>query len=360
MNKEHASEPVASSTANNSEQFYQLTPERVLSAVEGFGVRCTGRCLALNSMENRVYELELDRDAAPQPETELTPPRSEFRVAKFYRPGRWTHAQIAEEHRFIADLQRAEVPVIAPIPDSSGETIRDTGELGIFVALFPKARGRNPDELNDEQLEWLGRLIARLHLVGASSPAPSRLSLDEKTYGLTNLQYLVSSRCLPLEVESAYSAIVTRLCELYAKASAGVKTQRIHGDCHQGNILWGADGPFFLDFDDMAMGPVVQDLWLLISGRDDDGHRQLNSIVSGYEQMRDFDRRELRLIEGLRALRYVNYSAWIARRWSDPMFKRVFPHFGTTNYWQGQLADIREQVDLFERALDQNHLNQPY
>ncbi len=333
------------SAASSTELFYKLTPERVLSAVEGFGVRCTGRCLALNSMENRVYELELEGDAA-------TPDTTVFRVAKFYRPNRWTKEQIQAEHTFMADLQESEVPVIGPIADSSGETIRETGDLGIFVALFPKARGRNPDELTDEQLEWMGRLIARLHLVGARAPAASRLSLDEQSYGIKNLEFLESISALPLEVQAQYRDVVMQLCSTYAQAAKGVPLQRVHGDCHQGNILWGSEGPFFLDFDDMVMGPVVQDLWLLISGRDDDGRRQLQSIIAGYEQMRDFDRRQLKLIEGLRALRYINYAAWIARRWEDPMFKRVFPHFGTINYWQGQLADLREQLDLFRQALD--------
>lgn len=330
---------------DSTQHFYGLTPERVLTAVEGFGVRCTGRCLALNSMENRVYELEIDQESIPD-----APPL--FRVAKFYRPGRWTKEQIQAEHTFIADLAEAEVPVIAPLADEHAETIRETGDLGIYVALFPKARGRNPDELSDEHLEWMGRLIARLHLVGARKAAPSRLSLTADSYGLKNLAFLESSTTLPLEIQTEYRNVVTEICRLYADAAGTVALQRIHGDCHQGNILWGAEGPFFLDFDDMVMGPVVQDLWLLISGRDDDGRRQLECILSGYEQMRDFDRRQLRLIEGLRALRYINYAAWIARRWEDPMFQRVFPHFGSINYWRGQVADLREQLDLFRTALN--------
>jgi len=331
--------------------FYKLTPERVLTAVEGFGVRCTGRCLALNSMENRVYELELEAELSQAGLSADEQPNI-FRVAKFYRPGRWTREQIQAEHTFMADLVEADVPVVAPIADHSGSTIRETGELGIFVALFPKARGRNPDELSDEHLEWMGRLLARLHLVGARTPAPCRLTLNAETYGVKNLEYLKSTNALPLEVESGYQEVVSQICELYSNATKNTALQRIHGDCHQGNILWGSEGPFFLDFDDMVMGPAVQDLWLLISGRDEDGRRQLQSILAGYEQMRDFDRKELRLIEGLRALRYINYAAWIARRWEDPMFKRVFPHFGTVNYWQSQVADLREQLDLFREALE--------
>lgn len=317
--------------------FFELTPERILDAVEALGVRCTGRCLQLNSMENRVYEVEIELESEP------ISPADRFRVVKFYRPGRWSLEQIGEEHRFLLDLQGADIPVVAPLTFPDGATVRRVGELEIYYAVFPKAGGRSPVELDAEQLVWLGRLLARIHTVGAQRVAPHRLKLTPATYGIENLRYLIDAGVIPRESQAAYRSVVERICGLVESWFAVTPNQRIHGDCHLGNIVWGGAGPCFVDFDDMVTGPCVQDVWLIVPGRRED---ELQALLSGYELMRPFDRGSLRLIEPLRALRFVHFSAWIARRWHDPAFQRVFPNYGTGGYWGEQIADLHEQLGL--------------
>lgn len=325
--------------------FHELTPERILDAVErSLGVRCTGRAMALNSMENRVYELELELDELPRN------PSARFRIAKFYRPGRWSETQIREEHQFLADLQELEIPAVAPLAFVDGDTLHRLPDAGLWYAVFPKIGGRSPDELSDEQLAQVGRLLARMHNVGASRPAPHRIALTPETYGLASLRYLVDSNALPPELRASFVATVESICALAAPWFADAGQQRIHGDCHLGNLLSGRDGLFFVDFDDMVRGPAVQDLWLLVPGRDEEAQRQLQVMIAAYEMMRPFDRRSLRLIEALRALRFVHFSAWIAKRWQDPAFPRAFPHFGSERYWGEQLADLREQLGLVQDA----------
>lgn len=321
--------------------FFELTPERILDAVELLGVRCTGRCLQLNSMENRVYEVEVELDGEPES------PAERFRVVKFYRPGRWSKEQIGEEHRFLLDLKAADIPVVAPIEFPDGSTLQQVGALEIYYAIFPKVGGRSPDELDSEQLLWLGRLLARIHTVGAQREAKTRLRLNPATYGIENLKYLIDSGVVPRETQAAYRGVVERICTLVEPWFQEVKTQRIHGDCHLGNILWGRDGPFFVDFDDMVVGPCVQDVWLIVPGREE---QQLQNLLSGYELMRPFDRNSIRLIEPLRALRFVHFSAWIARRWHDPAFQRVFPQFGSGGYWGEQLSDLNDQLTIISNG----------
>ncbi|MBX7143603.1 MAG: serine/threonine protein kinase [Oligoflexia bacterium] len=331
-------------TSNTNEYFYSLTPEGVLRAVEHLGFHCTGRALALNSMENRVYEVEIE----VKDESSVQSRYDYFRVVKFYRPGRWSREQILEEHKFLLQLEASDIPVIAPLRDSADETLHQDPESGIWYAVFPKCGGRAPDELSDEQAERIGRLLARLHLVGAREPAPNRLRLSPETYGLDNVRFLREAGFLPNEIAQAYTSTVESICACASPWFAQTASQRIHGDCHAGNILWGNQGPFLLDFDDMVMGPCVQDLWLLLPGRDEEGQRILELMIAGYEQLKAFDRASLRLIEALRALRMVHYSAWIARRWKDPAFTRVFPQFGSPAYWNGQLADLREQLGIVQ------------
>lgn len=325
---------------SETKYFYELTPDVILESVEQFGFRCTGRVLALNSMENRVYEVEVEI------EEELPPSaRERFRVVKFYRPGRWTKAQILEEHQFLLELLEAEIPVIAPVRHDD-QTLKRAGETGILCAVFEKAAGRNPDELTDEQLLWVGRLLGRMHGVGASRPAQHRISLDVQTYGLANLEYLLDERHLPSDLEGRYERTVREICRLSEALLSGAPHQRLHGDCHFGNILWGSAGPFFVDFDDMVVGPPVQDIWLLTPGRDEWARKQRLLLLEGYEQMCSFDYSTLKLIEPLRALRMINYSAWIARRWKDPAFPRTFPSFGSRQYWQEQYECLEEQREI--------------
>ncbi|MDR1146448.1 MAG: serine/threonine protein kinase [Verrucomicrobiales bacterium] len=331
--------------AAETQFFFALTPEHILRAVESFGARCTGRCLTLNSMENRVFEVEVegtDGDSAA-----WSPTR---RVIKFYRPGRWSREQILDEHRFLADLDEAGLTVVAPLRDADGATLRVTGRAGIYYALFPRVAGRNADEFTDEQLKQIGRLLARLHNTAAVRPHAGRLTLSAATYGMENLEYLYDSGTLPDDIADDYADIVEDICAWTAPLLAAARGQRIHGDCHLGNVLWRADLPFLVDFDDTVSGPCVQDIWLLVPGRDRDADRQRRMLLEAYESLRAFDRAELALTEPLRALRYVHFSAWTAKRWRDPAFPRAFPHFTDRNYWRDQLLDLRECYDLMRQA----------
>jgi len=316
--------------------FFELTPERVLQAVETAGLHCTGRCMALNSFENRVYDVELEGD----------PPSR--RVAKFYRPGRWTEEQIREEHEYLYDLQSDEIPVVAPIAfaNRSGNSTLHQTPTGIWFSLFPKVGGRAPEELTDDQLKRLGRLLGRIHNIGARKKAPHRIVIGPDTYGLSNLEFLKSGNFIPLEFLARYEKATREICALTQDFLQNVPYQRIHGDCHLGNLLWNQNGPFFLDFDDMVQGPAVQDLWLLVPGRDAEALRQRGVLLEGYMEMREFDYSTLRLIEPLRALRFIHYAAWIARRWDDPAFPRAFPQFGTHRYWQDETEDLEQQLRL--------------
>jgi Ser/Thr protein kinase RdoA (MazF antagonist) len=333
------------------ERFFALTPERVLDAVETVGRRSTGFALALGSLENRVYEVELED--------------GERVVAKFYRPGRWPVGAIREEHAFLVELAEAEVPVAAPLPlGDSGDTLGalDVGAAdgAIAFAVFPKLRGRPPEDLDDERCEWLGRLIARLHLVGAARPARERGRLDPESYGAVSLRALEAAGVVPDAVAQRYFDVGARVvdgCRIaFARAGGGpfpgddIRDIRIHGDCHPGNLLWGSAGPFFLDFDDFLMGPPAQDLWLLAPGHDDHALAARAAIVRGYRTLRDFDERTLALVEPLRALRILRYAAWIANRWRDPSFPRAFPHFLEPQFWQREIQALDEQRARIEQA----------
>lgn len=332
--------------------FYDLTPGRILDAVEAStGLRCTGRALALNSMENRVYEIELDLDERPKN------PAERFLIAKFYRPGRWTKEQILDEHRYLAELAELEIPVVAPRTFLDGETLHQLPEGGLFYAIFPKIGGRSPDELSEGEMAQVGRLLGRLHNVGAARPAAHRLALSPETYGTQNLQHLLAAGIIPRDVEKSYTQVVQDIVTLTSPWFDIAAKHRIHGDCHRGNLLMGRahtdseNTLFFVDFDDMVTGPAAQDIWLLIPGRDEASVRLLYAMLEGYETMRPFDWSTLRLIEALRALRFIHFSAWIARRWQDPAFPRAFPEFNSPRYWQEQLADLQEQWELLQRRL---------
>lgn len=316
--------------------FFKLTPERVLAAVESSGLLCTGRCIAMNSFENRVYDVELEDD------------QSSRRIVKFYRPGRWTPEQILEEHQFLADLQAAEIPAIGPVPFPDGKTLHQISDTDIWYVLFPKVGGRASDELSDEQLLRLGRLLGRMHNVGAARKAQHRIRLDAATYGFANLDFLIKNRWIPDEFVVRYGAAVKRVCEVSRPWFEAVDFQRVHGDCHLSNLLWNHSGPFFLDFDDMVVGPQVQDIWLLVPGRDPESISQRNLMMEGYREFRDLSPLSSRLIEPLRALRIVHYTAWIAKRWDDPAFPRAFPQFNSHAYWSSELRDLEEQVRLVE------------
>jgi Ser/Thr protein kinase RdoA (MazF antagonist) len=318
-----------------AQRFNRLTPDQVYEAVEAGGRRCTGRFIVLNSFENRVYQLELDDETMV--------------VGKFYRPGRWSRETILDEHRLLHELATEEIPVAHPLELRPGETL---GEVdGILYALFPRLGGRAPEELADEQIRILGRLIARVHNVGARNEAPHRLHLTPATYGDQNLSYLLSHEVIPAEARDIYAATVEALLTRIRPLFAGVPTHRIHGDWHLGNLLWTPRGPTVLDFDDMLVGPAVQDMWLCVGSPDAEGQRQRRLLVEAYEELRRFDLLWLRLVEPLRALRLIHYATWIARRWQDPSFTRTFSHFGTLQYWQSEIQTLREQIARIDEAM---------
>ena len=215
--------------------FYELTPDRILDAVEHFGFRCTGRCLALNSMENRVYDVEIE----VEDESALKSRSERFRIVKFYRPGRWTQEQIHEEHQFLLDLVELDIPVVAPLTFGEGETLLKIPDCNIWCAVFPKVGGRNPDELSDAQLPLIGRLLARMHNAGAIKEALNRVQICPDTYGREGLKYLLESQTLPAHFEQRYADIVNEICDLSDPWFEQAEVQRVHGDCHLGNLLWG-------------------------------------------------------------------------------------------------------------------------
>jgi Ser/Thr protein kinase RdoA (MazF antagonist) len=317
--------------ANNL--FLGLTPEKVLAAVEAAGLRCNPVCYPLNSFENRVYEVELaDRTRV---------------VAKFYRPGRWSDEQILDEHRFLADLDAEEVPVTTPRPFPDGETLRRVDHIP--YALFERRGGRAPDELDEPTARRLGRLAARLHNVGARRDAPHRLRLTGDAFGREDLAWLSDHDLLPAPLGERYAAAATAIADAYDDLARGVPLHRLHGDLHLGNLLLRGDLLWVVDFDDMVVGPAVQDLWLALPGRDAFTARLRESFLEGYEELRAFDRSTLRLVEPLRGLRIVHYSAWLARRWHDPIFPATWPHFGSFDYWRSEVEALEEIVTLVRR-----------
>ncbi len=314
-----------------------LTPDVVLDALASVGLYGDGRLMTLSSYENRVYQVHLEDGSAV--------------VTKFYRPNRWSDAQILEEHAFAAELMAQEVPVVGPLT-CNGTTLHHKG--GFAWSVSPRQGGRRPELDDPEVLERIGRFLARIHNVGAATPFAHRPALNVQTFGEDSRDWLLQSRMIPHDVQGTWLGLCnTALVAVRAAfAQAGDVAQiRLHGDCHPGNILYTEDtaahpgGPHFVDLDDARSGPAVQDLWMLLSGGRADQTRQLSMLLDGYEQMREIDRRELGLIEALRTLRLIHYSAWLARRWDDPAFPLNFPWFGSSDYWQGQVQTLREQLE---------------
>lgn len=331
-----------------TQYFYQLTPDTILDTASNHNFEVTGRCLTLNSMENRVYEVEIyNADSFPS----LT---NSSIIAKFYRPGRWSKEQILEEHRFLLELEEAEVPVIAPLL-IDGDTLFYSKEHQLFYTFFPKKGGRAPDELNEEGLQILGRMLARLHNVGSLSKAPSRITISPESFGRQNLNFLLSQKVIPSHIESSYQRLVEEICLLIEPLFQNISIQRIHGDCHIGNIISrDQEGMFFIDFDDMLMGPAIQDIWLVTPGTDSHSLQDRAILLEAYQEMRSFNYQELKLVEPLRTLRFIHFSAWIAKRWQDPAFKVAFAHFEDHQYWDVQLNDLRRQKLLIENSLSES------
>jgi Ser/Thr protein kinase RdoA (MazF antagonist) len=317
-----------------------LTPDTVLDALASAGFNGDGRLLALNSYENRVYQVWLDDAAAGPPSV----------VAKFYRPGRWSEAQILEDHAFTAELAEREIPVVAPLA-AGGRTLQRFG--GFLFAVYPRRGGRTPELEDPDTLEWMGRFIGRIHAVGAVRPFAERPALDIDTFGREPRDWLLASNFIPADLLAAWRSVaelaLAGVAHCYERAGE-VRALRLHGDCHAGNVLWTDDGPHFVDFDDCRSGPAIQDLWMLLSGDRASMTRQLSDVLAGYEDFHDFDRRELHLLEALRTLRLIHYSAWLARRWDDPAFPAAFPWFNTQRYWQDRILELKEQLSLMDEA----------
>ena len=318
-----------------SHAFSGLSPEVVLDAIESIGLRPDGRLLALNSYENRVYRIGMDEG----------PPL----VAKFYRPQRWSDEAILEEHAFVGALAEREIPVVPPLSGSGGRTLHEHD--GFRFAVFPMQGGRSPELDNSGTLEWLGRFIGRIHATGAIEPFRARPEISIATFGTEPVEFLLANGFLPDELRETYRSVAVQALDAVRRCydrAGDVYTLRLHGDCHIGNVLWTDAGPHFVDFDDSRMGPAIQDLWMLLSGERADMVRQLSDLLAGYEDFAAFDERELHLVEALRTLRLLHYSAWLARRWDDPAFQSAFPWFNTQRYWQDRILEIREQIALMD------------
>ncbi|TRZ99422.1 MAG: serine/threonine protein kinase [Rhodocyclaceae bacterium] len=323
-------------TASDRIPFSGLNPERILDAVETLGYRSDGRLMALNSYENRVWQIGIEGG----------PPV----IAKFYRPGRWSDAQIGEEHAFTAAMLSDELPVVAPLV-IAGKTLFAHG--GFRFSVFPQQGGRAPEFAEPPILEWMGRLMARIHTVGARAPFVVRETLNIKNFGIESRDWLLANRVIPPELESVWQGVADQALDgvRHCFERAGhVEQLRLHGDCHAGNVLWTRDGPHFVDFDDARMGPAIQDLWMLLSGDAEEMGQQFGHVLAGYETFREFDDRELQLIEALRTLRLMHHSAWLARRWNDPAFPAAFPWFATNRYWEERILELREQIAMMAES----------
>ena len=326
--------------ATHAHVYEDLTPDVVLDALSDLGLAVDGRLTALSSYENRVYQVMLDDN------TSL--------VTKFYRPERWTDAQILEEHAFAAELMAEDVPLVGPL-QLHGQTLHHAH--GFAFSVSPRRGGRMPELDDAEVLEWIGRFIARIHNVGAQSDFATRPSLNVDTFAIASRDWLIANQIIPLDQQTEWLTTCNQAIDIAQQlfAEHPVRQLRLHGDCHPGNILWTPTespngGPHFVDLDDARMGPAVQDLWMLLSGERQQRTLQLSMLLDGYEQMRDFNRQELALIEPLRTLRLIHYSAWLARRRDDPAFVQHFSWFGTSDYWAGQTHMLVEQCEAMQEV----------
>ncbi|MGB1271070.1 MAG: serine/threonine protein kinase [Endozoicomonas sp.] len=317
----------------------QLTPDRVLDAVESRGYLSDARIFALNSYENRVYQVGIE-EAQPI-------------IAKFYRPDRWSRAQIEEEHLFSLELQAMEQPVVAPLADSKGSTLHECE--GFLYALFPRQGGHAPELDNLDNLMILGRTMGRMHKLGASKPFSHRPQISLKRYGIDSVGYLLENDFIPASLREAYETLARDLLHRLdsIQQQNPCTAIRVHGDCHGGNILWRNDAPHFVDFDDTAMAPAVQDLWMLLSGDRQSQTLQMAEVLEGYTEFMDFHPAELNLVEYFRTLRLLHYSGWLAKRWNDPAFPMAFTWFNTERYWAEHILELREQL----AALDEPPLS---
>lgn len=320
--------------------FDALLPQIIYDAISTQGYHPTGWMIPLNSYENRVYEIHVE-DREPL-------------VAKFYRPRRWSEEQLTEEHRFVAAIAAAEIPCVEPLPleqplNKRQRTLGKSGEY--FYAIFPKFRGRCEADLSNDHRKWLGRSLARLHNVGAAFPSRHRAQLDPQTYGYNCLDKILAQPYAPDDMRSPLEDVILMALSLVEERYApGILLQPVHGDVHWGNVLWNADGPTLLDFDDMVLAPPVQDLWMLFNGKGDEIEKQREAFFEGYETFRKFDHATLSLTESLRTLRMICYASWIGHRYEEEMFKRAFPYYHERRYWEEFLLSMKEQISLLQES----------
>lgn len=314
--------------------YSDLDPDLILDAVESVGLVPDGHLLALNSYENRVYQIGLEDEPTV--------------VAKFYRPGRWSDEAILEEHGFTLELAEHDIPAVAPLVIGDSTLHR---HRGYRFALFPRVGGRAPELEGESTLVWLGRLMGRMHAVGRSARFRHREALTVERFGRAPVRRVRESNMLPAHLADSYGRTTEYLLEAIEAAFARAgdyRALRIHGDCHPGNLLWGRDGPLFVDLDDCLTGPAVQDLWMLLSGDRETRAAQLGAVLEGYEQFETFDPRELHLVEALRGLRMLHHAGWIIGRWNDPAFPPAFPWIGEVRWWEDHVAALAEQVEECE------------
>ena len=322
----------------NTHPFDALQPEFILDAIESVGFDCDGRVAALNSYENRVYQIGIE-DREPV-------------IAKFYRPQRWSRQQIQEEHDFSYELSDAELPVVVPIKNEHGMSLFHYGDF--VFSIYPRKGGRAPELDNLDNLFILGRFLGRIHLVSAAKSYSSRPTISSQTYGHDSVDY-VKEHFIPEDLKPRYESVTKQLLDSIDNTLdkyKNVKYIRVHGDCHIGNMLWRDNLPHFIDFDDSRMAPAIQDIWMLLSGDQHEQQIQLREILEGYNEFADFDIQELKLIECFRTLRMLYFSAWLARRWDDPAFPLGFPWFNTRKYWENTLNELSEQLVMVDNSLD--------
>lgn len=318
-------------------QFSNLLPDMIFDTVSVQGLTPTGTLFSLNSYENRVYEIHLE-DHDPI-------------VAKFYRPGRWSLETIADEHRFLLKLEEVEIPVVVPLPlKTPTKTLPTLGKTDdYFFAFFPKFRGREHADITNDDRQWLGRTLGRLHNIGEFFPAKNRLRLTPETYGYASLDYILKQTFIPTDLKTNLETILgSVLKRIEPFFQPHLKMIALHGDCHPGNILWNAQGPHLLDFDDMVVAPPVQDLWMLFHGSPEEKQEQKEAFFKGYSMFRDFDHSTFILTEPLRTLRMIRHAAWIGQRFEEPVFQRAFPYYRESRYWEQFLLSMKEQLSLVQ------------
>jgi Ser/Thr protein kinase RdoA (MazF antagonist) len=328
---------LATATASGA-PYANLTPDTVLNALESVGLRGDGRLIALNSYENRVYQLWLEE----------AEPFGASVVVKFYRPERWRTEAILEEHAFVSELAEREIPAVSAIA-LNGQTLHEFE--GFRFSVTPRLSGRSPELDNADVLTWMGRFMGRIHAIGELHPFVERPTLNIQSFAVEPRDYVLKHGFIPVDLLPAWSSVSAMAVDgirLIFDRVGGFKNIRLHGDCHASNVLWNSGGPHFVDFDDCRMGPAVQDLWMMLSGDREAMGQQMRHIISGYEDFCEFDDNQLQLIEALRTLRLIHYSGWIARRWHDPAFPVAFPWFNTQRYWQDRVLELREQISAMQ------------